>query len=697
MPAWAITLVALVLGLPLLAVFLYFEENWRARSDWNRYRQELKAKGEPIDWAEFVPKPVPDPDNIYAAPKMAEWFVGRGTNELWRRLSDHLSSDPKVHATTDLIEFTIVRTITKSNSAGADLVLRFDPPFLRFASAEAETVAAPTAPAAILPQITFEDVPLSDAVKALARAGQFQCRFDAQLGFSPLAAGKTPKPEPLVNLRFTNVTARQALAGVLASCQLQMTNDARTGVWQIGAAGPNPPLARVDPQVGDAMLKLARSSLEKLTNDLRLPAMKGAQNIWFHVEPLRPVRPVRVVVQADEMPTADELKAFVPRCVVVPAIGVTAALEVERTGTNQFHAHLSQPSSLSAADYLEWSDQFEPEFNLMRQALKRPSARLPGDYSAPSKIPIPNFLAIRAVAQVLGQRAQCHLLLNRSDEAVRDLTLMHDLRRLLDAKPAGRPITLVAAMIDVAVAGLYANVICDGLRQHAWNDRQLAALQEQLQSVDLISPVAEALRQDRAWYCQLFLKLRSGVDESGVKLSRSAFVNLLPDSIIYRNIINRSRLLDDFALGLDATNRLIRPARAEAAASELAEMDRHKWNPYTFLGSISTPDFTRAAHTLAQNQTCITETLVVAALERSRLARGTYPADLAALVPQYLETVPRDIIGGKPLIYRRTEDGGFILYSVGWNEKDDGGSTRTVPSTKPGVSEQLDWVWPVIP
>ena len=45
-----------------------------------------------------------------------------------------------------------------------------------------------------------------------------------------------------------------------------------------------------------------------------------------------------------------------------------------------------------------------------------------------------------------------------------------------------------------------------------------------------------------------------------------------------------------------------------------------------------------------------------------------------------------DIIDGEPLKYHRTADGRFVLYSVGWNGKDDGGVA--------GKSiEESDWVW----
>ena len=39
----------------------------------------------------------------------------------------------------------------------------------------------------------------------------------------------------------------------------------------------------------------------------------------------------------------------------------------------------------------------------------------------------------------------------------------------------------------------------------------------------------------------------------------------------------------------------------------------------------------------------------------------------------FIDKLPHDIINGDPLKYHRTDDGQFVLYSVGWNETDDGG------------------------
>ena len=91
---------------------------------------------------------------------------------------------------------------------------------------------------------------------------------------------------------------------------------------------------------------------------------------------------------------------------------------------------------------------------------------------------------------------------------------------------------------------------------------------------------------------------------------------------------------------------------------------------------------------------------VAIALERYRLAHGEYPESLDALAPQFMEKIPHDIINGQPLHYRRTDDGQFVLYSVGWNETDDGGvvvnqksrDPRDESRSKVDIS-QGDWVW----
>jgi hypothetical protein len=55
---------------------------------------------------------------------------------------------------------------------------------------------------------------------------------------------------------------------------------------------------------------------------------------------------------------------------------------------------------------------------------------------------------------------------------------------------------------------------------------------------------------------------------------------------------------------------------------------------------------------------------------------GEYPARLDALVPRYVPEVPLDRFTDKPLRYEKSENG-YLLYALGLNQRDDGGSTYT--------------------
>jgi len=104
------------------------------------------------------------------------------------------------------------------------------------------------------------------------------------------------------------------------------------------------------------------------------------------------------------------------------------------------------------------------------------------------------------------------------------------------------------------------------------------------------------------------------------------------------------------------------------------------------------PGFQNAVIRFAYAQESVDLARVAIALERYRLAHGEHPESLDALAPQFIANLPHDIINGQPLHYRRTADGQFVLYSVGWNETDDGG---VVALTKAGNLDNRkgDWVW----
>ena len=65
-----------------------------------------------------------------------------------------------------------------------------------------------------------------------------------------------------------------------------------------------------------------------------------------------------------------------------------------------------------------------------------------------------------------------------------------------------------------------------------------------------------------------------------------------------------------------------------------------------------------------------------------------------ALAPTWLPEIPHDVINGQLLRYHRTDDGNFLLYSVGWNGADDGGEPEPLKHSYFGISKPTgDWMW----
>ncbi len=355
--------------------------------------------------------------------------------------------------------------------------------------------------------------------------------------------------------------------------------------------------------------------------------------------------------------------------------------------------HTNFITESSASNYLAWSAAFEPQFNQIREALKRPAVWMDGDYSEGFKQPVPNFVNYRAVSQVLTHRAKCHLLLGQPAEALDDLTLLHHLN--LTLVKTGKPVILVSSMIHTAIAWLYADAVACGLDSHAWREPELAALQKQLAEIHLLPAVGNSLREERASACHLleFSTLEKIRKYSNPRNSEADldWWFILPGGWVYQNMAALATLEGQTIACVDFTNETISPYKAKVAALNVDQSFHHE-TPYNYIAAVVTPNFVKALEVTSRNQTMVDQAQIVCALERYRLVNGKYPATLSTLVPQFLGQVPHDVITGTPMNYVRSDEQNFVLYSVGWNEADDGGITVR---NRDGAEDRDngDWVW----
>jgi len=169
---------------------------------------------------------------------------------------------------------------------------------------------------------------------------------------------------------------------------------------------------------------------------------------------------------------------------------------------------------------------------------------------------------------------------------------------------------------------------------------------------------------------------------------------VIPDGWFYQNELRCARAMLEYYVPMaDVSRRLVRPGEVQVADSAVASELKYL-SPYNFFARLLTPALGSAVKKSAFGQESVDMARVALALERYRLAHGEYPESADALVPQFMAKLPHDIINGEPLHYRRTADGQFVLYSVGWNEADDGGAVVLYKGSSSRVDiSQGDWVW----
>jgi hypothetical protein len=641
--------------------------NWHGKRAWERCRRELAARGESLDWKHYIPSPVPDAQNVFSAPHMTNWFVGHGQQTELRDMLDPNKLAPflaQQDPSSILAEVTYVTSNEPPHQNNMSLSLRYDAPVLSL------WTNSPAAASEHEPIISMTDTPLTQAIDVLARAANLKYQL------SPVLASPYYRKH-LVTCHWTNIPPEQALFLLLDNSGLGWSDNPKNGALTISLGSDPASRTYMSPQTRAAIRSVLEKAILAGGSDFGSPGLTGPTGLSLVARKPNPIQPAHIVIRTSERAaTVQWNRSF--SSVTAGATNWTLS-----TVSNANGFLLVTESPCPAADYLRWSDHFEPEFTATREALKRPYARRDGSYEPAIAAPVPNFVAIRNLARTSAQRAQCDLLLDKPEDALRELTLIHDLRRLSDGDPSDKYITLVSAMINVAVCHIYIGVVADGLRLHAWHDSQLQAIQKQLGELNLCALVANSLRCERAMMESTFETTFNSRIPNGqiAPLPRAA---KLLKGWVYQNQVTLARLEQKLIDSYDPTNNVIRIDLANSFKQEEQTLGTHV---QTWIASIGVSDFSKALARAASEQTAANQARIVCALERYRIAHGNFPDSLDALTPQLIEKLPHDIMNSQPLKYHRENGDRFQLYSVGWNQIDDDGVTST-------NLDQGDWIWP---
>ena len=314
---------------------------------------------------------------------------------------------------------------------------------------------------------------------------------------------------------------------------------------------------------------------------------------------------------------------------------------------------------------------------------------------------LPHLAALKRCSQTLQLRSLAELQNGQPEKALADVKLALQLTDKIRTEPF-----LISHLVRIAMMQITLQPVWEGLAEHRWSEEQLVALNAELAKLDFfaaykLSMDGELACQDGEMDClrlhpEQLQNFSGDYDDEGN--NRGPFLpggfaaRLIPTGWFYQNQFRSARMMVEYFIPVADVNQQTISPSAVRHADEVLRAETKKTTPYNILEKMLLPALGNCVKRFAYAQTSVDLARVAIALERYRLAHGEYPEAINTLVPQFMEKLPRDIINGQPLHYRRTSDGQFVLYSVGWNETDDGGVVGRIKYGAPDISEG-DWVW----
>ena len=338
---------------------------------------------------------------------------------------------------------------------------------------------------------------------------------------------------------------------------------------------------------------------------------------------------------------------------------------------------LSEETKQLIGQYLA---QNKRALELLGKAASIEHSRYPIDLSAGFAARMPHLREIRDVARLLLLDAFWHVHNNEGEEAMEAVVSIFGVARTLAKEPL-----IISQLFRFTCESIGVSAIERVVNRMGLGDEQLARLSETFAQGEDESGLLRGFVGER---CAVFEALRDpdGVDPRVLGAPQS--MRLLYGAYRAMGLTDKGATIYlDLMDGLFDALRLPEHERIKAAETIQAELQDVP-KIYVMLHRLM-PAYSRIFQLSLNNIAHIRIVRVGLGIERYRLANGKLPENLAELVPAYLDTVPKDPFDGQELRYKRLETG-YVVYSIGRDLSDDGGTELLPRSKRTGGKENWD-------
>lgn len=328
-----------------------------------------------------------------------------------------------------------------------------------------------------------------------------------------------------------------------------------------------------------------------------------------------------------------------------------------------------------------------PLKTLVAEAQTKPHCRFPVDWAAGPAALFPHYARMRAFARVLRTDAVANAQAHRSDEAVKSLKLAYGLDQSISKEPC-----LIGQLVRLAALAITHDGLQSCLRRTRLNEKQAKELFDQLGRIDLAGGHVRAMLGERAMGMWCF-DHASELGPVGLSnLTGSGSQGFGPTSLMGTYPL-RPLLNVDQAAYLHFMRKQIEyssHSALEIKRKGLKPPDENDVPKYAVISRILMPVFSRARMATDRSIAQVALARAALAMEAYRARYGSWPASIADAEQKLGWKLPKDPFSGRDLVYKKTI-GGYVLYSLGLNMRDDSGIGSLTSGYDP--KEPSDIVW----
>lgn len=327
---------------------------------------------------------------------------------------------------------------------------------------------------------------------------------------------------------------------------------------------------------------------------------------------------------------------------------------IERPPLND---HFPELSEMEAAEMILAHCSGMEELDALVRASHREGANFDLDYEAVFFFRLDGATVLQDLVNLLFLRSRASLQTGDVDQAADDLEALMQVSEKFYAEPS-----LLFLLMGIDWREKSANLIAEGLQKRLWSESQLVRFGQFIPKSENGAHFFRAMRMERAISVNRLLNLKELAEQD-------KWLGITPMGYQYDNARLASELIQKYKLENDLSKASYNCDGETGLVAELRHLRRNPFIATRYaLATTMLPAYNTIGQRSLRSEILMEQAKLAVALERFRIATGSYPENLEALNTM----IPLDPFTEKPMTFRKEGDS-YVLYSIGSNGIDEGG------------------------